>query len=213
MAFRQAGNVPTDLLALMMDGVTIGDHTIVVALGIDRNGHMQVLGPREGSTENAAVATGLLNDLVELGLKTEKCLAVIDGGKGIRKAIIDVMGKDTPIQRCQLHKERNIDDTAKNAMLNLAKTLENNYPGAESSIREGLDDLFTVKKLGVKGPLAACLSSTNHIEALIGRGRVITGKVKRWRSGGIAMRWMSTALVEAEGGFRRIRISIEYTTQ
>ncbi len=218
-----------DLLVLMMDGVAIGDHTIVVALGIDRNGHKQVLGLREGSTENAAVATALLNDLVERDLKIEKCLAVIDGGKGIRKAIIDVMGKDTPIQRCRLHKERNIldhlprekrswvklliqkawnaegADTAKNTMLNLAKTLENDYPGAAGSIREGLDDLFTIKKLGLKGPLAACLSSTNIIEALIGRGRVITGKVKRWRSGGMAMRWMATALVEAERGFRRIR--------
>lgn len=218
-----------DLLVLMMDGVAVGDHTILIALGIDRSGQKHVLGLREGSTENAAVATALLNDLRERGLVLGACLAVLDGGKGIRKAVVDVLGEATPIQRCRIHKERNILDhlprekrtwvrrliqkawsqesekDAKNVMLSLSKTLEKDYPGAASSVREGLDDLFTIKRLGVKGPLAACLSSTNMIESLIGRGRVITGKVKRWRGGTMALRWTATACLEAEKGFRRIR--------
>jgi len=218
-----------DLLVMMMDGVSVGDHTILIALGIDRSGQKHVLGLREGSTENAAVATALLNDLRERGLVFRPCLVVLDGGKGIRKAVIDVMGESTPIQRCRIHKGRNIldhlprekrawvrrliqkawnldsEEEAKNAMLSLATALERDYPGAAASVREGLGDLFTVKRLGLRGPLAASLSSTNFIESLIGRGRAITGKVKRWRGGTMALRWMATAILEAEKGFRRIR--------
>jgi putative transposase len=218
-----------DMLVLMLDGVNVGEHVIIVALGIDRAGQKQVLGIREGSTENSAVATALLNDMRERGLVMDKCLAVIDGGKGIRKAVTDVMGQDALIQRCRLHKERNILDhlprekrawfkrlirkawdqeseaAAKAAMLGLARSLEKDYPGAAASVREGIDDLFTVKRLGLKGRLAGVLSSTNMIESLIGRGRSITGKVKRWRSGDMALRWMGTALLEAEKGFRKVQ--------
>jgi transposase-like protein len=217
-----------DLLVLMMDGVHVGEHVILVTLGINRGGEKRILGIREGSTENAAVATALLNDLRERGLVLDRCLTVIDGGKGLRKAITDVMGKDVAIQRCRLHKERNVldhlprerrswikrlirkawdqetEEGAKAAMLALARLLENDFPGAAASVREGLDDLFTIKRLGLKGRLAAALSSTNMIESLIGRGRAVTGKVKRWRSGGMVMRWMGTALSEAENGFRKV---------
>lgn len=218
-----------ELLVLMIDGVHVGGHVIIVALGIDKGGQKRVLGIREGSTENSAVATALLNEMRDRGLKLERCLSVIDGGKGIRKALTDVLGPKTEIQRCRIHKERNIlehlprekrswikrqihkaweQDTeagAKNAMLALARSLEKEHPGAASSIREGLDDLFTVKRLGLKGRLAAVLSSTNMVECLIGRGRTITGKVKRWRNGEMALRWMGTALMEAEKGFRKVQ--------
>jgi len=214
--------------ALFIDGVNIGEHTIIVALGLDYEGKKHVLGLAEGSTENSAVAKALLNQIRDRGLDMSRpVLAVIDGGKGIRKALVDVMGESVAIQRCRIHKERNVMEhlprelrewvqrkfrkaweakdakTAKENLLALARSLEEKHPGAAGSIREGLDDLLTVIKLKLPASLRRFLSSTNVIECMFGRLRKVTGQVRHWRGGRMAMRWTATALLEAEQGFNR----------
>ena len=95
----------------MLDGIELKGRTNVVALGITTDGVKIPLGLWEGSTENAAVATALLSDLVERGLDVEQgVLCVLDGSKALRKAVRDVLGERTPVQRCVRHKERNVLD-------------------------------------------------------------------------------------------------------
>src|SRR5882724_11266598 len=99
-----------EVMALFMDGVVVAQQTVIVVLGITRDGGKVPLGLRLGSTENAVVCTELLQDLLARGLTLAgRGLWVIDGGKGLRKALGDVFGDAAVIQRCQLHKARNLD--------------------------------------------------------------------------------------------------------
>jgi transposase-like protein len=157
------------LAALMIDGIYFGEHVILVALGIDESGRKHVLGLREGATENAATCTALLANLVERGLDTTRSLlVVIDGGKALRRAVREVLGKRAMVQRCQLHKKRNVLEqlpermranvsaalsqayasreqaTALHLLNNLERRLANEHPGAAASLREGLDETLTV---------------------------------------------------------------------
>lgn len=219
------------LAVLMIDGIEIGGQTIVVALGIDWGGRKRVLGLAQGATENAAVCTALLTGLQERGLKVEeKILCVLDGGKGLRKAVADVFGDLARVQRCQLHKRRNVAAhlpqhlqrsvgrtmreayAAKSATLarqrlqRLASWLERQgHTGAARSLREGLEETLTVLKLRLSETLRKTLSSTNPIENTIGSIRRVTRNVKRWRGGRMAERWVAVALLEAERGFKRIK--------
>lgn len=215
---------------VMIDGTGFGDHLMLVAMGIDSNGTKHVLGVREGTTESEGVCRSLLQELIERGLKTERArLFVIDGGKGIRKAIRDVFGAWALVQRCQEHKRRNVLDhlpkskrarvskamrdawkseseaEARRLLRQLARDLEPTHPGAASSLREGLDETLTVLSLGVKGSLARTLVTTNPIENLQGLLKRVVRSVKRWRSGSMALRWAVTGLMEAEKRFRRVR--------
>ena len=219
-----------DLPVVMLDGIQVDDHVLLVALGINREGFKQVLGVWEGTTESEETCRSLLSELVSRGLVVERArLFVIDGGKGLRKAIRKVFGKWALIARCRVHKMRNVADhlpknkqawvkaqmrraytsnsaeDAKRRLLQLASSLEQSYPSAASSLREGLDETLTVLKLDVGPRLTATLSSTNPIENLNGSIRVITRRVKRWRGGSMAMRWTATALLEAEQRFRRVK--------
>ena len=219
-----------DLVVVMIDGTWLGDHLQLVALGIDAAGHKHVLGVREGSTENEAVCRSLLSELVDRGLAVERTrLFVIDGGKGIRKAIRGVFGEWALIQRCRVHKLRNVlehlpegqqawvratmrrawaskDPAAAKRRLNaLANQLEPNWPSAASSLREGLDETLTIAGLGVTGALYRTLSSTNPIENLQSLFKRVARRVTRWRDGAMALRWAVTGLMEAAKSFRRIR--------
>lgn len=219
-----------DIVVVMVDGTHVGDHVLLIALGIDAEGTKHVLGVREGTTENAAVCRGLLSDLIERGLAADQNrLFVIDGGKGLRKAIRGVFGATAQIQRCQVHKERNVlehlperdkarvrgelrrawssdtKETAVRRLHALARQLESRHPGAAESVREGLDETATVLGLGVSGALLRTLRSTNPIENLNGGFKHMARNVKRWRGGSMAERWVVTALIEANGKFRRIR--------
>jgi len=201
-----------------------------VAMGIDNKGEKHVLGVREGTTESEGVCRSLLQDLIERGLEVERArLFVIDGGKGIRKAIRDVFGAWALVQRCQEHKRRNVLDhlprskrtrvskalrdawkseseaEARRLLRQLVKDLERAHPGAAASIREGLDETLTVLSLGVKGSLARTLVSTNPIENLQGLLKQVVRNVKRWRGGLMALRWAVTGLMEAEKRFRRVK--------
>jgi len=219
-----------DYPVVMIDGTGFGDHLMLVAMGIDSKGTKHVLGVREGTTEGDGVCRGLLQDLIERGLETERArLFVIDGGKGIRKAIREVFGGWALVQRCQEHKRRNVLDhlpkskrgrvskamrdawkseseaTARRLLRQLARDLEPAHPGAAASLREGLDETLTVLSLGVKGSLARTLVSTNPIENLQGLLKQVVRNVKRWRGGSMALRWAVTGLMEAEKRFRRVK--------
>ncbi|HEX7426051.1 MAG TPA: IS256 family transposase [Mycobacterium sp.] len=217
-----------DLVALMIDGVHFAESCCIVALGIGIDGVKHPLALVEGSTENATLVTELLVDLRERSLDvTRPMLVGIDGSKALRKAVIDVL--DHPvIQRCQLHKVRNVKDhlpqrlrssvgrrmtdayhadsalEAEAALLALAKELDRAHPGAAASLREGLDQTLTVLRLGVPPTLARTLRSTNCIESMISVCREHAGNVKRWRDGQMALRWCAAGMVEAGKQFRRV---------
>jgi transposase-like protein len=217
-----------DLVALMIDGVHFAESCCIVALGIGIDGVKHPLALVEGSTENATLVTELLVDLRERSLDvTRPMLVGIDGSKALRKAVIDVL--DHPvIQRCQLHKVRNVKDRlpqrlrssvgrrmtdayhadsaleAEAALLALAKELDRTHPGAAASLREGLDQTLTVLRLGVPPTLARTLRSTNCIESMISVCREHAGNVKRWRDGQMALRWCAAGMVEAGKQFRRV---------
>jgi putative transposase len=217
-----------DLVALMIDGAHFGEHCCVVALGIDIDGTKHPLALVEGSTENATLVTDLLVGLRERGLDvTRPILVVIDGAKALHRAVRDVF--DHPvIQRCQLHKIRNVRDrlpdklrsvvtarmrrayhapsalAAQAQLESLAGELDKTHPGAAASLREGLDETLTVLRLGVPPTLARTLRSTNGIESMIGICREHAKNVKRWRDGTMALRWCAAGMVEASKQFRRV---------
>jgi putative transposase len=219
-----------DFPVVMIDGVGMGDHLMLTALGIEATGNKHVLGVTEGSSESEEVARGLLRHLIDRGLRVERArLFVIDGGKGVRKAIRSIFGEWALIQRCLVHKSRNIVDhlpdhkktwvraavrrawsatttgRARELLRNLAGQLRADHPGAATSIEEGLEETLTLITLGVSGTLHRTLCSTNPIENMHGTLRKVTRNVKRWRGGSMALRWTITAMVEAERTFRRVK--------
>jgi len=219
-----------DLRVVMIDGIVFRDHCVLLALGIDCDGKKHALGLREGSTESAGVAKALLADLVGRGLATDRALLfVLDGSKGLRKAVQQAFGALGLVQRCQLHKERNVldhlpkggrpsvrralrqawqvtdADLARRQLERLAASLETEHPGAAASIREGLEETLTLQALGVEGALYRTLRSTNAIENLNGSVADYTHHVKRWRSGSMIVRWVGAAVLEARKRFRCIR--------
>ena len=219
-----------DLVVLMLDGIHIDEHVLLVALGIDTVGTKHVLGVREGATENAASCTALLTDLRERGLPTDRpILAVIDGAKALARAVRDVFGTKAFIQRCQVHKTRNVLDQlpevlrasvrqamrdayrcgdalrAEKMLTNLARRLRTEHPGAAASLEEGLAETLTVMRMKLPKKLERQLSTTNAIENLMGAVRRLGGRVKRWRGGQMILRWTVAAVADAAERFRRIK--------
>ncbi len=193
------------LAVMMIDGLELRGRCCVVALGITTEGVKIPLGLWEGSTENAAVATALLSDLVERGLDPEQgILFVIDGAKALRKAVRNAFG-DAPVQRCLRHKERNVtehlperdrsivqqrlrrawalEDPARalDQLRRLANELDRSHPGAAGSLREGIEKMLTLTRLGVTGNLKRTLESTNPCESMIEIVRRTQRSVKRRR--------------------------------
>jgi len=220
-----------DLLAVQIDGIHLADELLLVAaVGIDGEGAKHPLGLVEGATENAAVVQALLDDLVQRGLDpAAPRLFIIDGSKALSKAIRRSFGRDTPIQRCQVHKARNIverlpkhlhaptkcalrqawelddADKAEKLLRNLARTLEREAPGVAGAILEGLDEILTVVRLGLPKELRRSLACTNIIENIMGSVRRVCRNVKRWRDASMALRWTAAAMLEAAKGFRRLK--------
>jgi putative transposase len=225
-----------DLVAVMVDGVHFGEHCCVVALGIGLDGTKHPLALVEGSTENATLVTDLLVGLRERGLDvTGPVLAVIDGSKALRRAVLDVFDRPV-IQRCQLHKIRNVRDrlpeqlrpvvtarmrrayhadsalAAEAELTALATELERTHPGAAGSLREGLAETLTVLRLGVPPTLARTLRSTNAIESMISICRDHATNVKNWQHGQMALRWCAAGMVEAGKQFRRVNGHLHLAT-
>ncbi len=218
-----------DLLAIFIDGIAVGEHVVVVALGVDADGRKHPLGLWEGTTENKAVCSALLGNLIDRGLDASRpVLFVIDGGKGIRSAIRAVYGELAPVQRCRAHKERNVTDhlpqaertfvarklraawaktdaaQAERDLRALARALEAKHPGAAASIREGLEETLTVTRLGLTPSLLRTFKSTNPVESMISTARDAHRNVKRWRDGRMALRWIAAGMLEAERQFRKV---------
>ena len=218
------------LCAIMIDGIHMGEHLVLVALGIDEHAEKHVLGMYEGATENATVCTALLNDMAARGVRTDRTmLFVVDGSKALCKAIRAVFGARALIQRCQVHKRRNVEDhlpeemkkgvgrtistayrcaeaaRAKRMLEALARQLERKHPAAAGSLREGLDETLTVLRFDLPDGLMRTLATTNPIEFLNSRIRKTTHNVTRWEGGEMVLRWLSLAFEEASKTFRKLR--------
>ena len=217
-----------DILAVWIDGLPLGSYHVICAVGVDADGHKHVLGIREGATENAENAKSLLEDLVARGLDPKRRrLFVIDGSKALRKAIDLVFGDGTPVQRCRNHKRRNVlghrpeaqhDQAraplkaafkldAKEGAAQLAQDatwLEREWPSAAGSLREGLDEMFTINRLNLPSELRRCLGTTNLIDNGHSALRDRVRRVKNWQSGSMALRWTAAAFDAISQGFNRI---------
>jgi transposase-like protein len=175
-------------VALLLDGIEFAGHVVVIAMGVDSTGKKHVLGLREGSTENATLCREMLSGIVARGVPANRSiLVVIDGGKGLRKAVTQVFGQYAVVQRCQVHKRRNVLDqlpqglrpqaksvmeqayaagtsgaTAKKQLENLARSLQEKHPGASGSLLEGLEETLTIKYLGLSEALTRGLATTHR---------------------------------------------------
>jgi len=198
--------------------------------GIDGAGEKHVLALALGAMENAAVVKALLADLVERGLQPDIArLFIVDGAKALSRAVRDTFGRFALIQRCQVHKGRNIierldpslhagvkkvlrqawdspsAEQAERVLRSLARRLDHDAPGVSASIHEGLDEMLTVIRLGLPDQLRRSLGCTNAIESMIAVLRTVCSNVKRWRNARMALRWTGTAMLEAKKGFRRLK--------
>lgn len=217
-----------DLLVIYIDGMVFGDQHVIAAVGVDAEGHKHVLGIQQGATENAAAVEDLLEQLVARGVKPDaKRLFVIDGAKALRVAINKVFGPQHPVQRCRNHKVRNVAERlredqkeqvkaamrasyrlpAKEGMARLRKLadwLEQEQPAAAASLREGLEECFTINRLGVPSSLHRCLGTTNVIESPQSGVRMRTRRVCRWRDASMVLRWVAASFLATEKNFNRI---------
>ncbi len=203
-----------DLPVLMIDGMHMARHLLVIGIDIDTDGHKHVLGVVEGSTESSRTCRALLRQHIERGMPVERArLAVIDGSKGLHKAVRATFDNWALIQRCRVHKIKNVlehlprhirpwfsakirkawraetPSAAARKLEALANELQVDHPGAASSLREGMDETLTVTRLRVQGALLRTVRSTKTIENLHGCIKRVSGNVKRWRSGSMLVRW------------------------
>ena len=215
---------------IYLDGVQYAGETMICALGITEDGTKRLLGVRQGATENAAVCTALLEDLCSRGLETSSpTLVVLDGAKALHAAVKRVWGRNALIQRCQVHKRRNVRehlpqkhwdelsrqlhaayhetdyDQALKGLKTTARWLERLNPDAAASLREGMEETLTVVRLGVPELLRRTLATTNPIESAFSVAENVTRRVKRWRDGDMRQRWSIAGLLRAESKFRRVK--------
>jgi putative transposase len=221
--------VPKDLLVLMIDSKFFGGDCLVAAIGIDLQGRKHVLGLWHGATENATVVKGLLEDLVSRGLESQrKLLVVLDGAKALRKAVQMVLGEQALVQRCRVHKLRNVLDqlpeekkaqarwrlqaawaqkdpkVAEQELRKTARWLEEPWPMAAASLLEGLEETLTVQRLNIHHKLCRSLSNTNVIENCFSQVAHRARRVKRWNGARMILRWTAAALLGAEKNFKRL---------
>jgi transposase-like protein len=217
------------LCAVMIDGTPFKDRQMIAALGIGCDGTKTVLGIREGATENTAVVSALLSELLERGLDfSTPRLYVLDGGKALAAALRKHAGEAAFLQRCQVHKKRNVVDhlpdehksdvrrkmqnayamaeyaDAKRALEQLHRELMDLNPSAARSLEEGMEETLTVHKLRVPDQLRRTLCCTNVIESAFSVVETVCRNVKRWRDGDHIERWVGSGLLVAERQFRKV---------
>lgn len=220
-----------NLLVIQIDGPHVAEDIVLIgAIGIDGNGNKHILGLAEGATESAAAAQALLDNLIERGLDPHvPRLFILDGAKALSKAVRATFGRQTLIQRCQVHKARNIAERcpkkhvasvcrtlrkaweldgvteAERLIRDLARRMEKEAPGVSGSILEGLDEMLTANRLRLPPELRRSLACTNAIENMQGTIRRVTRNEKRWRDASMALRWAAAGMLEAKAGFRRLK--------
>ena len=219
----------TDLVAIYVDGIIVAGHHLIAAIGVDATGAKHVLGVVCGSSENAKVVKDLLGALAQRGVDMNlPRLWVIDGSKALRSGIEQLCGEAAHVQRCRIHKIRNVTerlpkdkaaqtrwvmtqalkadtDAGIHKLKAHAKHLRAQHPDAAASLLEGLEELFTINRLGVTGELARCLATTNVIESPNSVVRRVSGRVTHYRDAHMAVRWVAAGFLEAERAFRRLR--------
>jgi len=219
----------TQLCALLIDATPFEGQQMVAALGIGQDGRKTILGIRQGATENATVVSELLSDLVSRGLDfTEPRLYILDGGKALTAAVKKYAGESAEIQRCQVHKRRNVLDhltdeqkpavakklnaayaledyaAAKQALNLLHRELMDLNPSAARSLGEGMEETLTVHRLHIPMQLRKTLASTNVIESAFSIVEQVCKNVKRWHGGDQRERWVGSGLLVAQKQFRRV---------
>jgi len=219
-----------DVAAMMIDGIVFADCCVVVALAVTSDGTKVPVGLWEGDTENKIVVVDLLADLVARGLECDTgVLFILDGSKALAGGVKRVFGDRAVIQRCVLHKRRNLDGYLPRELApiidrqlakafndvdprrglrvatGIAAQLDEHYPSAAASLREGLDDMFTVRRLGAGDRLARSLSCTNAVESMISVVQRVSGRVTNWKDPKMVRRWVGVGMIEAERSFRRIK--------
>jgi transposase-like protein len=229
--FQHRSLAGVDILAVFIDGIGLGDMVYVAAVGIDSDGNRHVLGFEAGSTERSGVCRQLLSNLIERGILSEDggIFFVVDGGKGLRKAIHEVFGKRARVQRCTIHKKRNVEQKlpdflqkefrekfnaayskqtykdAEKAFVGLRDWLVlKRRTGAANSLLEGQQEILTLHRLGISGTLQRSLCTTNCIESVFSAARYYTRNVKRWQKEEQMERWLAAGLLEAEKRLRRL---------
>lgn len=219
-----------EVVVLVLDGKTFADDSMVLALGVTRQGEKKILGFVQTATENEPVCAAFLRDLVTRGLRTDQgLLCVIDGAKGLRKAIQTVFGRQAVVQRCQWHKRENVVrylpkghqapwrrrvqqayerptyTDARAALLRLRQELRTINLSAVASLDEGLEETLTLHRLGLFGTLGRSLKTTNCLESLNAQLVQLTDKVDRWRTSDQKHRWVASAVLAIEPRLRRIK--------
>lgn len=216
--------------ALLIDATPFAGQQMVAALGVAQDGRKTILGIRQGATENATVVGELLGDMVNRGLDfSQPRLYVLDGGKALSAAVKKHAGDSAPIQRCQVHKRRNVLDhladehkpsvakrlnaayalqdhaAAKLALNTLLRELMDLNPSAARSLEEGMEETLTVHRLHIPPQLRKTLASTNIIESAFSIVERVCSNVKRWHGGDQRERWVGSGLLVAEKQFRRVQ--------
>jgi len=219
-----------DIRVLVVDGVHVNKRVFIVVLGVETSGKKHVLGIRQGATENSQVCTELFEDMERRGLQTDRpILAVLDGSKALRSAVDRFFGERALVQRCQLHKRRNVldhlpdryhaefdrkmasaysmrtYDDAKRVLEMTIHQLEQINESAAHSLEEGLEETLTVHRLELPDILRRSFSTTNSIESTFSQGSTVMRNVKRWTNDNQIQRWVATALLQAEKKFRKVR--------
>lgn len=219
-----------EIVVLFLDGKTFAEDRLVIALGITRQGEKKMLGFVQTATENEAVCAQFLRELVARGLRVEPgLLCVIDGAKGLRKALQSVFGHQAVVQRCQWHKRENVVAylpkhqqapwrrrlqrayerptyaAARAAVLDLRRELPLVNRSAAASLEEGLEETLTLHRLGLFSQLGVSLKTTNCLESLLAQVGQLTDRVDRWRTSDQKQRWVASALLAIEPRLRRIK--------
>jgi transposase-like protein len=217
-------------LALVLDGKTFAEDTLVVALGVTTTGEKRVLGVVQTGSENKTVCAQFLRGLIERGVPaTAPLLVVLDGAKGLRAAVGEVFGALAQVQRCQWHKRENVVQylpkseqprwrrrlqdaygqptyrDAKEQLLRLHKELRLRNASAAASLLEGLEETLTLHRLGVYPELGISFTTTNLLESVMARVEARTARVDRWRTSDQKLRWCAAALLAVEARFRRVK--------
>jgi transposase-like protein len=220
---------PYDIVAILLDGKRFGKDEMVIALGVTLDGKKVILGFVQTATENEGVCSAFLRGLAERGLKTDRgVLCVIDGAKGLRKAVSKVFGHKAVVQRCQWHKRENVVHylptgeqaayrrklqaayeqptypKAKAALSRVRSELSKLNASAAASLDEGLEETLTLHRLGLIKELGRSFKTTNCLENLNSLVGQRTDKVDCWRNSDQKQRWLATALLDIEPRLRLV---------
>ena len=228
-AFENRSLKEQDIIALIIDGKYLAKHQMVICLGVDSSGHKIPLGFIETTTENGPAIKGLLQDLIRRDLDfSDGLLCVVDGAKGLHKAIREVFGEFALVQRCQWHKRENVvsylnasDEEryrkqlqrayslpsypeARQALLEIHQELQTLNRSAANSLMEGFEETLTLHRLGLFEELGRTFKTTNSIENVNSQLGRYLGKVKHWVHSDQRQRWVALGLMEVEQRMRRI---------